>query len=419
MNVRKSAWELLCKCESHGQYSNLALDAEIRRNNFSPSDRALLTAITYGVLERKETLDYWISKLANRSPEPEIRVLLRIGLYQLAYLDRVPDHAAVDETVGLAPKKATGFVNAVLRSFQRSGKQIPLPDSRDDPARYIAVRHSVSPELARRFLDTFGMERTEQILQACDEKPSVCLRTNTLRISSEKLRTLLAEHGYDPVPFGKTGLRLYGNVPVSSLPGFREGYFFVQDEASQRCVAALDARPGMSVLDVCSCPGSKSFGAAADMENRGQILAFDLHKSKLSLVVSGAERLGIAILTAVQRDARQPLPEWCGKADRVICDVPCSGYGVLAKKPELRYKNPAETAALPEIQSAILEQSSTLLKPGGKLVYSTCTILPEENDRVVDRFLASHPSFCESGRVSLFPDTDHTDGFFYSVLQRN
>ena len=193
----------------------------------------------------------------------------------------------------------------------------------------------------------------------------------------------------------------------------------MQDEASQRCVEALGAEAGMVVIDVCACPGSKSFGAAMDMNNEGRVLAFDLHRSKLSLAENGAKRLGVTILTAAERDAREPLPEWEGKADRVICDVPCSGYGVIAKKPELRLKDPAVSAGLPAIQKAILARSATLVKRGGKLVYSTCTILREENDDVADDFLASHPEFTEAERVALFPDTDGTDGFFYTVLQRN
>ena len=209
-----------------------------------------------------------------------------------------------------------------------------------------------------------------------------------------------------------------GNAPVPALPGFSDGHFFVQDEASQLCVEALDAKAGMSVIDVCACPGSKSFGAAADMENRGHLVCCDLHKNKLSLVESGAARLGISIIETEARDARDPNPAWAGAFDRVLCDVPCSGFGVFAKKPELRYKDPAKSAALPDIQLAILENASTYLKAGGILVYSTCTLLPTENEENVNRFLQSHPAFSLLRERTLTPDVDGTDGFYFAVLQK-
>lgn len=419
MNVRKIAWETLCRCEKAGQYSNLALDGVLKKNDLTDADRALLTNLVYGCIERQVTMDAWINELAKRPTEPEIRVLLRLGLYQLAYLDRVPDHAAVNETVALAPKRAAGFVNAVLRSFLRREKKIDPPDRASDPVGFLSVKYSVARPLAEKWNQTFGTERAEQILRACSEKTPICLRTNTLKATRERLADELTRAGYEPEPFGRAGLRLRGNAPVAKLPKFNEGWFFVQDEASQKCVEALDAKAGMTVIDVCACPGSKSFGAAMDMNNEGRVLAFDLHRSKLSLVESGAERLGVTILTAAERDARDPLPEWEGKADRVICDVPCSGYGVIAKKPELRLKDPAASAGLPDIQKAILTRSAMLVKRGGRIVYSTCTILPEENGGVVDGFLASHPDFSEAERVTLYPDADGTDGFFYTVLQRN
>ena len=181
---------------------------------------------------------------------------------------------------------------------------------------------------------------------------------------------------------------------------------------------ALEAEPGMRVLDVCACPGSKSFGIALEMENRGEVLAGDLHASKLLLVADGARRLGIGILSTLERDARSPLPAWEGTADRVLCDVPCSGFGVIGKKPELRYKDPALSAGLPDIQQAILHRSATLLRPGGRLVYSTCTVLPAENGQTVSCFLSDHPDFRLLRERTLYPDTDATDGFYFAVLGR-
>lgn len=416
--VRKAAWETLCRCEKEGQYSNLAIDTVLKKAGFSEPDRALFTQLVYGTVERQVTLDAWIDQLAGRDPEPAVRVLLRLGLYQLAFLDRVPDHAAVNETVALAPRRAAGFVNAVLRAFLRRGKRIDPPDAATDPVGNLAVRFSVCRPLAKELIAVFGFDRAAGICAAYGQKPPVCLRVNTVRTTAADLAARLRADGYDPEPLGRDGLLLHGNVPVAGMAAFREGLFFVQDEASQRCVRALDARPGMTVLDVCACPGSKSFGAAIDMTNEGAVLAFDLHPSKLSLVESGAARLGLTILSVAARDARDPLPAWVGKADRVICDVPCSGYGVVAKKPDLRLKDPATSAALPAIQSAILERSATLLAPGGRLVYSTCTILPAENAGVVEPFLRAHPSFVLEEQTTLYPDTDGTDGFYYAVLRR-
>ena len=418
MNIRKLAWDTLCRREKAGQYSNLALDAVLKKHQMTDADRALLTSLIYGTIERQATLDFWVDSLVQKAPEPEIRVLLRLGLYQLAYLDRVPDHAAVNETVSLAPKRASGFVNAILRSFLRAGKTLPPPDKTTDPVGFLSVTGSVCRPLAAKMIATFGLDRAASILAATLQKNDTCLRSNPLQVDLKTFEDALRDAGYDPAPIGKTGFRLAGNAPVAKLPGFSEGWFFVQDEASQKCVAALGAKPGMTVIDVCSCPGSKSFGAAADMNNQGKILSFDLHASKLSLVESGAKRLGISILSVGERDAREPLPEWESGADRVICDVPCSGFGVLGKKPDLRQKDPAESAVLPAIQSAILARSATLVRPGGRLVYSTCTIFPEENEGVIEPFLQNAPNFTLLEKQTLYPDTDGTDGFFFAVLER-
>ncbi len=418
MNVRKLAWDTLCRCEKAGQYSNLAVDVALKKYPVAEADRALFTALVYGAVERQATLDFWIRSLSKTPPEAEIRVLLRLGLYQLAFLDRVPDHAAVNETVALAPKRASGFVNAILRSFLRAGKQIAPPEKATDPVGFLSVTGSVCRPLAAKMIEAFGLDRAASILAATLQKNDTCLRWNPLKIDFSTFENALRAAGYEPAPVGNTGFRLSGNAPVAKLPGFAEGWFFVQDEASQRCVSALGAKPGMTILDVCACPGSKSFGAAAEMNNQGKILSFDLHASKLSLVESGAARLGISILSAAERDARNPLPEWEGKADRVICDVPCSGFGVLGKKPDLRLKSPETSAGLPQIQAEILARSATLVRPGGRLVYSTCTIFREENEGVVEPFLAANSDFILAEKQTLFPDTDGTDGFFFAVLDR-
>ena len=420
---RKIAYDVLVKCASAEQYSNIALDTAIKRSDLTPPDRGLLTTLVYGVIERQITLDAIIDSLTDRKSEeisPDARTLLRLGIYQLAYLDRVPDHAAVNETVNMAGKRSRGFVNAILRAFIRSGKEIPIPDKNTDAVGYLSVKYSFCPALCRKFIDTFSLERAEELFAAFGETPDLTLRTNTLRVSREELIEKIGEQGIHALPTkeSEVGIRVCDRSPVTELYGFSEGLFFVQDEASQLCVRALDAKPGMRVLDACACPGSKSFGAAIDMNNKGEVMSCDLHRNKLSLVESGAARLGITVLTTAERDARNTNEEWLGTFDRVLCDVPCSGFGVFAKKPELRYKDPLASEALPDIQLAILKSASQYLKVGGKLVYSTCTLLPAENDWNVARFLKNNDNFNLLDARTLYPDTDGTDGFYYAVLER-
>ncbi len=419
-DARRLALEILNKCESAEQYSNIALDTTLKRNDLSRADRRLLTALVYGSIERRLTLDYWIGALSDREGqaiELTVRNLLRMGLYQLAYLDRVPDHAAVNETVMLAPKRSRGFVNAILRAFLRVDKQIPWPSKAIER---LSVQYSALPSVCRAFVKAYGMERTEQILAAFVRPSHVTLSVNTLRTSREELMTKLRAAGYecDACRESRRGIALRSSGSITALPGFEEGLFFVQDEASQLCVEALDTHADMSVLDVCACPGSKSFGAAIDMENCGRVISCDLHRNKLSLVESGAERLGLSIVQTEEQDGRLCREEWIEAFDRVLCDVPCSGYGVISKKPEIRYKDTKQCAALPDIQLAILENACQYVKKGGRLVYSTCTLLPRENQENVQRFLLRNPAFSLCRERTLFPDIDMTDGFYFAVMER-
>ena len=424
--ARKTAFGILNRCEKQRQYSNLALDAALKRSDLLDHDRALVTTLVYGVLERRLTLDYQISSLSSRPLDeitPETLTALRLGIYQLAYLDRIPDHAAVNETVALVSRKTSGFVNAILRGFLRQGKSLRYPDRKTDEIAYLSVRYSVGEPLCKTFAEAFGFEKTESILSAFEKNPPLTIRVNTCRTTRKDLLQKLCEAGYEATPTerAKNGIRILSNAPVTSLPGFSEGDFFVQDEASQLCVEALEAREGMRVLDSCACPGSKTFGIAMEMNNTGTLIAGDLHASKLSLVESGARRLGLSILSVVERDARASSPDWMtpdGQFDRILCDVPCSGFGVLAKKPELRYKDPSESRALPDIQLDILTNSFSLLRAGGKLVYSTCTILPTENEGNLARFLERCPNAIVERAETFYPDTHGTDGFFVSVIRK-
>ena len=422
MTARQTAQRILIKTENSKGYSNISLDHALEGSGLSAPDKALVSALVYGVIERRITLDYIISKLSSRdikNIDKETLAALRLGIYQLRFMDRIPPHAAINETVSLCSRKSSGFVNAILRSYTRLTAPVELPNRENDTVRYLSVAYSVCEALAEKLLSVFGLERAERLLAASFDAPKTTLRVNTLKISRDELIAKL--DGADPTEISPVGIKVGG--AVRELYGFDGGLFFVQDEASQICVGALGAQPGELIVDACSCPGSKSFGAAIDMKNDGEVRSFDLHQSKLSLISGGAQRLGIDIISTAAWDARNFIPELDGAADRVLCDVPCSGFGVIAKKPELRYKDPKESAPLPDIQLAILKNCSRYVKAGGVLVYSTCTIFPEENEENIKRFLAASSDFELDGfefgalkqnkeTLSLYPDTHNTDGFF-------
>ena len=426
MTPRKLVFDLLQRSEKNKQYSNIVLDNSLKTCNMGDADKRLASTLFYGVIEKRITLDYIISKLSCRSLDKlDVSVLtaLRLGIYQLAFLDRIPAHAAINESVSLVSRKSSGFVNAVLRAYTRHEK-IEFPKE-ENFSEYLSVRYSVCEPLAQCFIDNFGKAEAENILKGFEFNPDITIRANTLKISRDELIRNIPDA--QKTQNSPVGLRVKGSV--RNLYGFEEGLFFVQDEASQICVEVLGALSEETILDVCSCPGSKSFGAAINMKNCGRVLSFDLHQSKLSLVNDGAKRLGIDIIKTNVQDGRQPVAELESIADRVICDVPCSGFGVLAKKPELRYKDPTECKALPNIQLDILDNVCRYVKNGGTLVYSSCTILPEENEKNIERFLSRHNDFslCEwsvgsiaapQGMLTLYPHTHATDGFFIAKLIR-
>ena len=426
MTARELAYGLLTKAENSRQYSNIALDNALSKSDLSPIDKGLVSAIFYGVLERRLTLDYQISQLSSRKLEEidiSALIALRMGIYQIIYLDRIPAHAAINETVELCPKKLRGFTNAILRSFLRE-KKLFLPE-KNDTVNYLSVRYSIGVPLLKRFLLIFDEKDTVALLEALNQPQKTTVRANTLLTDRDSL--LMNIPNSAPTKNSSSGIYVKGSV--RELYGFNEGLFFVQDEASQICVEALGAKPDELIMDICACPGSKSFGAAIKMNNKGNIFAFDLHENKLSLVINNAKRLRIDIINTAKCDGREFLENFEEKADRIICDVPCSGFGVLAKKPELRYKDPNESSALPKIQSDILDNACRYLKKGGTLIYSTCTLFPEENENNVRTFLSRHPDFslipwsvgsisADNGMITLLPHIHNTDGFFIAKLIR-
>ena len=424
MEERQTAFLILNRMERAHAYSNLALDAELRQSGAQGTAAGFVTALVYGVTERKITLDWILSSFLAKplkKLQPEVLTALRMGVYQLKFMDKVPVSAAVNESVKLVRANrcayAAGLVNSVLRNAAL--QDVVYPD-KSDLETYLHIRYSCPRDLVRHYIHDYGETDAEGILKESIGAVSTTIRVNTLKTTADALRESLASEGIqtDASALAHTLLlRKFG--AVENLESYRRGLFHVQDLASALCVQALDVRPGQTLMDVCAAPGGKSFTAAEEMENRGRILAFDLHAHRVKLIEDGAKRLGISVIEAKQADASELQTELVGIADRVLCDVPCSGLGVIRRKPEIRYKDPASFDNLPDLQYNILSVASAYLKRDGKLVYSTCTLNRAENDAVCDRFLETHPNFLKTQPYkTLLPHKDGTDGFFIACFGR-
>ncbi|MBE6617172.1 MAG: 16S rRNA (cytosine(967)-C(5))-methyltransferase RsmB [Ruminococcaceae bacterium] len=420
--ARTLALGSLVALERDGRYSNLEIDSALRKADLNESDRGLYTRLVYGVTERRITLDHIISQYSSKPVselDSDVLTALRLGVYQLLWMDRIPDHSAVDESVGLVSRQKRGFVNGVLRSFLRGNKEYKLPDKSDYPL-YLSVKYSVPAPLARMFMEC--TDDVEALLEAMNREPHIGLRVNRLKISPEVAARMTGGRISKIAP----DVVIVDSLDERAKDGLRDGLWFVQDEASRITSASVGATAGELIMDTCSCPGGKSFSMAIDMGNEGTVRSYDLHKNKLSLVRSGAEKLGITIITTEERDARKPDPNYFGKADRVLCDAPCSGLGVIAKKPDIRYKDMGDIERLPEIQYGVLCGAAEYVKNGGVLVYSTCTINKAENEAVVTRFLLEHPEFSldeneflPGGERTFMPHIDGCDGFFAARMKKN
>ena len=426
-NPRKLAISALERIEKGG-YSNIIISDLLKKNRIDDKDRALFSAIVKGVTERRITLDHIIASLSSfplSKIDTDALMVLRIGIYQLLYMDSVPKYAAVNECVSLSRKRSKGFVNAVLRNFIRSGCRYELPD---DPHAGMSVEYSVPVPLLEKFISVFGEEKTRAIFEKTLEKRYTDVCVNTLKADVDSFAAELKKSGYHAERGALSQYCVKTDAPYYFLEDRFTGEFLAMDEASQLCGASLGVRAGDLFLDTCSAPGSKSYVAAMSMNNTGRIVSSDLHSSKLSLIASGADRLGIKIIETREADARDFFPDFERAFDCVLCDVPCSGLGVIGGKPEIKYKNVKELSALPDIQYAILSTSSRYVKAGGTLVYSTCTVLPEENELNVQKFLSANSEFslepfkvgndtCD-GMITLTPDVHGTDGFFIAKLKR-
>jgi len=439
--AREAAFLSLSRIEAEKRYSNLELDAAIKKYALEGAEKKLYTVLVYGALERMLTLDFIIDMHLderNRTIDPNLRVLLRIGAYQLLYTDRIPDSAAVNETVEICRKSpklgirpnisgASGLVNAVLRGIIRRRGQRGDGFSADTfvcsllnergiyDAERLSLRHSLGIGLCGLWTEAYGAEKVEAMMLA-PMRHFTALRVNTLRMTAAEFCEKYA--GKCALsPLSDVGVRWSG-AGSEMLEAVECGDCFVEDESSQLTAAAVGAKSGMAVLDTCAAPGGKTFSLAMHMENSGRLLARDLHKNKLKLIEKGAARMGMTMIETAEADASDDNPELHKSFDRVLCDVPCSGSGVIFKKPELRYKDPSDYARLPDIQHAILSTCAAYVKDGGVLVYSTCALDPHENEDVVHRFVAGNGEFELEMMRTFFPDTDGTDGFFCAVMRR-
>ncbi len=420
----------LNKMEEDASYSNLILDKTLDQAGLSLQERTFASALFYGVLERKITLDYGVerySKIPLRKISTDIFNILRMGLYQLIWMESVPDSAAVNESVRLvyAVKKvsAKGFVNALLRSFIRDGKKIPLPK---EPSRRLEVEYSAPRWLIAKWQEEYGEETALKLLKASVGAPPLYLRVNTLKITAQELAEDFSRHKREASPVGHIpgALVVKGIGSIRHMPAYKKGLFHVQDLASQTLCRLLHPNPGEIVYDMCSAPGGKAFTMAQYMEDKGELYAFDLHENRVKLIEQGANRLGIQCIHAQTGDAAR-FCEGRKPADKVLCDVPCSGLGIIRRKPEIKYKDPKDFDRLPEIQYRILQTSAGYVRPGGVLMYSTCTLSRAENDEVSERFLRENPAFIpaplpgkEGHSHTFFPDEMDSDGFYLAMFQR-
>ncbi|MDO4743041.1 MAG: 16S rRNA (cytosine(967)-C(5))-methyltransferase RsmB [bacterium] len=421
-SARKTALNIISRIDSGG-FSNLVLKQMLNDSDISERDRAFVSNLVYGVIERKLTLDFGVEKLSGRSVKKIDSLALqciRLGLYQLWYMDKVPESAAINESVKLVKMShkafLSGFVNAVLRNAQR--QKGPVLPKDDGSANALSVIYSCPEWIVQRLIDDYGYDNTVGILKHSLEKKDITVKVNTLKIDVNGLINQFSDLGVEVV---KTQVK---NVILLKNPGsieknelYKNGYFHVQDCASAICAESIDSVSGCRVLDMCAAPGGKTFSIAENMGDIGEIVACDIHKHRTKLISNGAERLGLKIIKPMVLDATI-FCDRLGKFDRVLCDVPCSGLGVIGKKPDIKYKDESEFAQLPQIQYNIICNASKYLLDGGRLVYSTCTLSKRENEEVVARFIKNNPQFKVVSMKTYFPLTDGTDGFFICVLTR-
>ena len=424
-NGREAALEAMRRMRRAGDFSSDAVDGVITQSALEPREAAFCTRIVRETLQNLYFIDYYLNLWSNtptKRLEPAVLDILRISAAQLLFMDRVPPSAAVNEGVKLCAKsgckRASGLVNSVLRRVSENRDALPEITG-EGTAEYLSTRYSHALWQVRELIERRGYDGARSVLERNNAEPPLTLQTNTLRTTAEELADMLRAAGFEPVAGASPGeLRLRGAGRADLLPGYSEGLFYVQDGAARLAVRESGVKPGMTVLDACAAPGGKSFGAAIQMNGAGRIISCDVQEKKLRRISDGAARLGLDCIETRRMDARRPAEELIGVADVVIADAPCSGLGVIAKKPEIRFKSESDLEALPGIQLDILRGHAECVKPGGTLLYSTCTLRKCENEDVIAAFLSENSGFEVQEMRTLWPDIDDSDGFFVCRMVR-
>ena len=436
MSARETALQVLTICRREEGWVNEVLKKQLARSGLDPRDAALATRLCYGVVQNRIRLDFYLSQMLtgkSRNLHPVLRDVLHLGLYQLYFMDKIPASAAVNESVALAKKHCKGMgsvaaslTNGVLRSAIRLRGSLREPQT-------LWESYSHPEGLVALFRGYLGQDKLEGMLMANNAAPDTVIQVNTLKTDAAALTEKLEGEGIEvrPHPWLENCLILKGTGSIERLGAFRDGDFYVQDAAARLAVEVAGIKPGMKVVDCCAAPGGKSFAAAQALAETGEIYASDLHEHRTELIRKGAERLGVDNITVSQRDASMDVPGWEEMMDAVIVDVPCSGYGIIRKKPDIRYKDPDTMKELPALQLEILKAQAKAVKPGGVLIYSTCTLVRRENEGVVEKFLKAREDFSlealelpgvfpknETGMLTLVPGEYETDGFFIAKLRR-
>ncbi len=420
-NARKIALNALLQVRQSA-YSNITLNKILTEADLSKDDKSLATALFYGVLDRTITLDYVLSKHIKSSLKkvsPFALETLRIALYQIMFMDKIPDSAAVNEAVKLIKnskaKHMSGFVNGVLRNILRDGVQIP----QGSDVASLMVRYSCPEWIINSFINDYGMEDTVNLLESSLLAPPTTLRVNTLNTDINSLINNLLQENINAIPAKiENSLEIVGGIDVTKSSAYKQGCFHVQDIASQTVVNILSPTANERVLDVCAAPGGKTFTMAQYMKNSGEIVACDLYDKRIELIKKGAKRLGITNIKPIQNDATQN-NDSLGMFDVILCDVVCSGLGVIRRKPEIKYKDISEYNDITVVQEQILENSANYLSEGGRILYSTCTLRKCENEGVIQRFLDKHPKYELKYQHTFMPHKDGSDGFYCALLHKS
>lgn len=446
LTARELAMNVLTQVEQEGAYSNLLLNTALQKASLEKGDAGLTTELVYGTTSRLNTLDYFLDRFVKKGTaklQPWVRALLRLSLYQIIYLDRIPEHAVVSEAVNLAKRRGhqgiSGMVNGVLRNILRQKEDLVIPDNLP-PADRISLRHSHPKWLVERWIKQYGEDTAEAICKANNEPPAVSVRVNTTMISREAMLEEMKANGFEAVPseLSSYGIIVKSGGNMALTEWYRDGMISIQDESSMLVAEVVDPEPGMRVLDCCAAPGGKTAHMGEIMKDEGSIIANDLHSHKQKLIAQQAERLGLDSIKTVTGNALDLAKSYePASFDRILLDAPCSGLGVIRRKPDLKWvKTPEDIGEIILLQRELLQSVSSLVRPGGVLVYSTCTVEPGENEGTVAAFLAENPNFevvhddagsmnrvlknalSKGGGVQILPQHFHSDGFYIARLRR-